>query len=122
MIWDIDDLLEDLGRVIASTLKDLEDGKVVETRSVVGDDMSQGHHQSLDTLAVPDSATAKPPAREPLVDVFDDAEELRVVVELPGVKKEDVRIEFLHGVLRIEVNQDGKVHRRDVLCKVAPGA
>jgi HSP20 family protein len=61
------------------------------------------------------------PVHEPLVDVFDEANGLRVVVELPGVKKEDVRVRFLDGVLRIEVTKGGRVHRRDVACKVAPG-
>jgi hypothetical protein len=121
MIWDIEDLLDDLGKVIASALTELDQGKVVETRRVVGDDMLKITTRVSIRSAVPDAVPAKPPAREPLVDVFEDREGLRVVVELPGVKKEDVRAQFLHGILRIEVTQGGKVHRRDIPCQVAPG-
>ena len=64
----------------------------------------------------------EPPVQEPLVDVFDDGESLRVVVELPGVRKEDVRVRLLDGFLRIEVSKGGRVHRRDVPSKVAPGS
>jgi HSP20 family protein len=64
----------------------------------------------------------EPPVQEPLVDVFDDEKGLRVVVELPGVEKEDIHVRFLDDVLRIEVSKGGRVHRRDVPCKVAPGS
>ncbi len=121
MIWEIDDLLEGLGRAIASTLRELEEGKVVETRSIVGDDIVKVTTRVSIRSAMPDEVPSEPPTREPLVDVYDDSKGLRVVVELPGVKKEDVRAEFLHGVLRIEVTKAGKVHRRDIPCKVVPG-
>jgi HSP20 family molecular chaperone IbpA len=122
MIWDIDDLLNELGVELAWTLKELDEGRPVKARRTVGDDFIKVTTSVSVRTAIPESVPIEPPVQEPLVDVFDDSKGLRVVVELPGVKKEDVRVLFLDGTLRIEVSKDGKVHRRDVPCKVAPGS
>jgi HSP20 family molecular chaperone IbpA len=122
MIWDIDDLLNELGVELAWTLKELDEGRPVRARRTVGDDFIKVTTSVSVRTAIPESVPIEPPVQEPLVDVFDDGKGLRVVVELPGVKKEDVRVLFLDGTLRIEVSKDGKVHRRDVPCKVAPGS
>ncbi len=122
MIWDIDDLLEELGVELAWTLKQLDEGRQVKARRTVGDDFIKVTSSISIRSAIPESVPVEPPVQEPLVDVFDDEKGLRVVVELPGVKKEDVHVRFLDDVLRIEVSKGGRVHRRDVPCKVAPGS
>jgi hypothetical protein len=122
LIWDIDDLLNELGVQLGWTLKELDAGRTVKTERTVGDEFIKVTTSVSIRSAIPDSVPIQPPVHEPLVDVFDDSDGLRVVVELPGVKKEDVRVRFLDGVLRIEVSKGGTVHRRDVPCKVAPGS
>jgi HSP20 family protein len=94
----------------------------VKTRRTVGDEFIKVTTSVSIRSAIPDSVPAELPVQEPLVDVFDDSEGLRVVVELPGVRKENVRIHFLDGLLRIEVSKGGRLHRRDVPCNVAPGS
>ena len=42
--------------------------------------------------------------REPLVDVFDFDNEVIVVIELPGVKKEDIKLKCTEDCLIISVN------------------
>jgi HSP20 family molecular chaperone IbpA len=121
LIWDIDDLLNELGMELAWTLKELDAGRQVKARRTVGDDLIKVTTSVSIRSAIPDGVPFEPPVHEPLVDVFDDGKNLRVVVELPGVKKEGVRVRFLDGVLRIEVSKGGKVHQTDVPCKVAPG-
>jgi hypothetical protein len=120
LIWDIDDLLDELGAQLGWTLKELDAGREVKARRTVGDEFIRVTTSFSIRSAIPDRLPVEPPVQEPLVDVFDDGKSLRVVVELPGVKKEDVRVRFLDGVLRIEVSKGGRVHRRDVPCKVAP--
>ncbi len=123
MSWDVDDVLDEIVKAIASTLRELEQGKVVKTRTVYGDDHSIKVTTSVSVgPAIPESVPLVPPLREPLIEVFEGDNILRVLVELPGVKKEDVRVLFLDGVLRIEVSKAGRIHRRDVACKVAPGS
>jgi HSP20 family molecular chaperone IbpA len=122
LIWDIDDLLNELGLELGETLRELDEGREVKARRTVGDDFIKITTNVSIRSAIPDSVPIQPPVREPLVDVFDDNKGLRVVVELPGVRKEDVRVHFLDGVLRIEVSKDGRLHRRDIPCRVAPGS
>lgn len=122
MIWDIDDLLNELGLGLAWTFNELEQGREVKTHRVIGDDVVKISTTVSIRTATPDAFAGKPPEREPLVDVFEDDKRLRVVVELPGVRKEDVQVSFMDGILRIEVSKDGRVHRRDVPCKVRPGS
>jgi HSP20 family molecular chaperone IbpA len=121
LIWDLDDLLNELGLELGETLKELNERREVKTRRTVGDDFIKVTTSVSIRSLIPDSVPVEPLVREPLVDVFDDSKGLRVVVELPGIRKEDVRVHFLDGVLRIEVSKDGRVHRRDVPCRVAPG-
>jgi HSP20 family protein len=40
--------------------------------------------------------------REPLVDVFDEAQEIVIVAELPGVSEEDVRVEVQEDIVALE--------------------
>jgi hypothetical protein len=122
LIWDIEDLLDELGVQLGWALKELDAGREVKARRTVGDEFIKVTTSVSIRSAIPDSVPVEPPVQEPLVDVFDDGKSLRVVVELPGVKKEDVRVRLLDGFLRIEVSKGGRVHRRDVPCKVAPGS
>lgn len=47
----------------------------------------------------------------PLIDVFEDGDEVRVVVEMPGVSKEDVRLDATPS--RLRVRADGETRRYD---------
>ena len=40
--------------------------------------------------------------REPLVDVFDEGEEIVIVAELPGVSQEDIRVEAQDDIVSLE--------------------
>jgi len=122
LIWDIDDLLNELGVQLGWTVKELDAGREVNARRIVGDELVKVTASVSIRSAIPDSVPVRPAAQEPLVDVFDDSKGIKVVVELPGVKKEDVHARFLDGVLRIEVSKAGRVHRRDVPCKVPPAS
>ena len=122
MIWDIDDLLKEVGLELELTLKELDEGRAVKTRRTVGDGLIKVTTSVSIRSAIPDSVPAEPPVQEPLVDVFDDGRRLRVVVELPGVRKEDVQVQFMDGTLRIKVSKGGRVHQKDVPCKVPPGS
>jgi len=51
--------------------------------------------------------------REPLVDVMEDKDEIRVIAELPGVNKEDIKIKGTEYSLTIDVNTpERKYHKR----------
>jgi HSP20 family protein len=53
--------------------------------------------------------------REPMVDVFEEDDHLLVVAELPGIGKEDVRIDVKDDVLTISAEKGDKKYRKEVL-------
>jgi HSP20 family protein len=53
--------------------------------------------------------------REPLVDVFEEAEHVLVVAELPGIGAKDVRVEVKDDVLTITAEKGEKKYRKEVL-------
>jgi HSP20 family protein len=53
--------------------------------------------------------------REPMVDVFEEDEYLLVLAELPGIGKEDVRVEVKDDVLTISAERGDKKYRKEVL-------
>jgi HSP20 family protein len=60
-------------------------------------------------------------AREPLVDMFDEADELVVVAELPGVDEADILVEVRDDVLVLETTGDRKFAKELLLsCVVDP--
>lgn len=53
--------------------------------------------------------------REPMVDVFDEDDHLQVLAELPGIGKEDIKIDLKDDVLTISAEKGDKKYRKEVL-------
>lgn len=53
--------------------------------------------------------------REPLVDVFEEAEHVLVVAELPGIGAQEVRVDVKDDVLTITAEKGDKKYRKEVL-------
>lgn len=51
---------------------------------------------------------------EPLVDVIEEADEIVVVVELPGVEKEDIQVNATEKSLTIVVDAPGRRYRKEL--------
>ncbi|MDY0293062.1 MAG: Hsp20/alpha crystallin family protein [Candidatus Methanomethylophilaceae archaeon] len=60
--------------------------------------------------------------REPLTDVCKDGEIVRVVVELPGVSKEDIRLEGTESTICVSVDTPSKKFEKKLAlpCNVVP--
>jgi HSP20 family protein len=52
--------------------------------------------------------------REPLVDVIDEGETVKVIAELPGVEKEDVRLEALEDTLIVSAERNDRRYYKEV--------
>jgi HSP20 family protein len=52
--------------------------------------------------------------REPLVDVFDEQEEIMVVIELPGVAEDEIHVEVREDVLSLETSGEHR-YAKEVL-------
>jgi len=61
--------------------------------------------------------------REPIVDIFDEKEEVRIVIEVPGVTQESIKTEIKGDVLALEAKDtDRKYYKEIVLPKeIDPG-
>jgi HSP20 family protein len=63
--------------------------------------------------------TAKDPVveevREPIVDVFDEKEHLLVIVELPGVTKEKIKIEVNGDILNLNTSDKDRQYAKEIL-------
>lgn len=61
--------------------------------------------------------------REPLVDVFDEKDEVRVIVEVPGVAEESIKTEIKGDVLTLEAKDSERKYYKEVVLpkEIDPG-
>lgn len=69
-------------------------------------------------------ADTEPPAREPLTDIREEVDRVTVIMELPGVEKEDVKVTAEDRYLDLEVDSSDKRYSKhlDLPCNVLPGS
>ena len=53
--------------------------------------------------------------REPLVDVFDEAEAIRIIAELPGVEPADIRVELRDDILTVTAEGKERKYTKEIL-------
>jgi HSP20 family protein len=53
--------------------------------------------------------------REPLVDVFDEADRITIIAEIPGVEEEKIKIEIKDDILELEAEDSDKKYHKEVL-------
>jgi len=53
--------------------------------------------------------------REPLTDVFDEDEEIRIYAEMPGVNQEDIKLDLKEDILDISARTGDRKYHKEVL-------
>jgi len=53
--------------------------------------------------------------REPLVDLFDEADKIVVIAEIPGVEEEKIKIELRDDVLELKAEDSDKKYHKEIL-------
>lgn len=53
--------------------------------------------------------------REPIVDVFEEAEEIHVVAEMPGIEEKDIHLEIKGDILNISAGGEERKYQKEVL-------
>ena len=71
----------------------------------------------LDEVLAPTPRTRE---KEPLIDVIESRDAYRIVVLLPGVRKEDVRVAMLPNSVRVDVARNGIMHSKEFPCTAPP--
>ena len=122
---DVEGLLNDLERAIlnVSRLVTMGGGATEETSRIgLGDKVSVRTTLRVGFLDEMLAAQASRPVldREPMVDLIQTKEGFKVLVLLPGVKKEDIRFFAAPRSLAFEVTTRGETFRREIPCDVPP--
>lgn len=53
--------------------------------------------------------------REPLVDIFDEGDEIRVIVEIPGVEEKNIKVEAKDDILTLSAEAGERKYQKEVL-------
>ena len=56
--------------------------------------------------------------REPITDVFDEKETIRVYAEMPGVGEEDIKISIKDDILEISAKRGERKYRKEILLPI----
>ncbi|HKC78462.1 MAG TPA: hypothetical protein VKB83_00020 [Nitrosopumilaceae archaeon] len=116
---DINDVIKKLDELILSL-----SSHGTTTRSSYRDFGLFGLNYSI-TLGIPDelqnTQKAKPQYYKsedavPLIDVIETKDEIRVIVILPNIRKDDVWADVKNSMLEVVVNKNGQVHRKEIPC------
>ena len=52
--------------------------------------------------------------REPLVDIFDEGDEVRIIAEIPGVDEKDIRVEITDDILTLTAQGGDRKYQKEV--------
>lgn len=91
----------------------------------LGKEAMYGYHVRIGPLGKPEiktfgtvRKTTKGPViaeeREPLVDVFEEKDHLRVTAELPGCEEKDVKLDLKGKILTISVDKPGRKYYKNI--------
>jgi len=60
--------------------------------------------------------------REPITDIFDEKEEIKIYAEMPGVNAEDIKLDLKEDILDISAQKGNRKYHKEVLlpAKVKP--
>ncbi|MBU3980738.1 MAG: Hsp20/alpha crystallin family protein [Proteobacteria bacterium] len=53
--------------------------------------------------------------REPMVDVFDEADEIHIIAEMPGIEKNDIHLEIKGDILDISAEGKKRKYQKEIL-------
>jgi len=56
--------------------------------------------------------------REPMTDVFDEKDEIIIIAEMPGIEKEDIKLELNDDILEITATGKIRKYRKELLLSV----
>jgi len=57
---------------------------------------------------------------EPLIDILDSPDNLKIVVLLPSVRKEDISFDLKEGFVELVIKKGDQIYRKEIRCKVRP--
>ena len=112
-----------LERMLSGELTETEDPITYGFTMRMGPDGAHSIQQFGNALP-PQPSDPEPPAREPLTDIREDKDKVTVIMELPGVDKEDIKVMAEDRDLDVEVDSPDKRFSKhlDLPCDVLPAS
>ncbi|TLX82811.1 MAG: Hsp20/alpha crystallin family protein [Thaumarchaeota archaeon] len=59
-------------------------------------------------------------SNEPLIDVLDSPDNLKIVALLPGVRKEDISFNLKEGFIELVIKKGSQIYRKEIPCEIRP--
>lgn len=98
-------------------LKDVRGVFGVSVRMGLGEEGSarEVRFEPFGNISKTDDGVRIDEVREPLVDVFDEGDELLVVSELPGVREQDIQIDVRGDILQLHAERGARRYAKECL-------
>ena len=127
---DIRKLNKFIARIVGSISKNFEDAGVKGPAAGItfkidkDGNLEIGALENSEPQNKPHIPTVSPVQREPAYDLIEAGDMLQVVMEMPGVKKEDIHISSNGSLLSIDANNGSKAYRKELAlpCRVCEKA
>jgi HSP20 family molecular chaperone IbpA len=116
--------MDELDRVVSRVLSSLAENKPVTIRyksSNMGFDVTTNlsiRLGLLESLGPPKYDLQK--YREPLIDVLENDDYIKIIVMIPGIKKEDIETNTRQGFIDIKIKKGEDLISKSIPCDVKP--
>lgn len=117
----ISDIIRELDGLVSSIISASATRSAERRMGIIGIDVSL----TISPLVFPEPQQPEPQVQanhesaEPLIDVIEGKDTIRLIAALPGIRKEDVRYTVMKDFLEIEIFADC-VYRKRIPCTVRP--
>lgn len=124
MSSDIKALMDELDKMVSRVLTSLAENKPVtiyHKSSNMGFDVTTNlsiRLGLLESLGTPRYDLQK--YREPLIDVLEDDDCVKIIVMIPGIKKEDIETNTRQGFIDIRIKKGDELISKNIPCNVKP--
>lgn len=71
--------------------------------------------ESFGNIRATETGAVVAEVREPLVDVFDEENEIRIIAEIPGVEEKNIKVEVKDDILTISAEAGERKYQKEVL-------
>jgi len=92
--------------------KDIRGVYGINIRTMTG---GKPHFETFGNIKQTDKGPVVEEEREPVVDVFDEADYIQIIAELPGVFKKDIHLEIKGDILEISAKSEKRRYSKEVL-------
>jgi HSP20 family protein len=116
---DIKKLNKFIARIVGSISKNFEDAGVKGPAAGItfkidkDGNLEIGGIENAETQQKPAMPPVPLPQREPAYDLIETGNMLQVVMEMPGIKKEDIRISSNGNMLSVDASNGSKAYRKE---------